>query len=41
MRKKDKKSETKRAKKQTLTMYDCCWYEPSYYRLCCDDVWCR
>ena len=39
MKKNDKK--TKRAKKQTGSMYDCCWYEPSYYSLFCGDVCCR
>ena len=40
MNKKDKKAKTKKVKDTVSTMYDCCWYEPSCYNLCCGDVCC-
>ena len=38
MKKNDKKA--KRTKTKTYSSYDCCWYEPSYYDLCCGGVCC-
>ena len=40
MNKNDKKAKTKKTKSTTSTMYDCCWYDPSCYNLCCGDVCC-
>jgi hypothetical protein len=40
MKKSDKKVKTKKAKTATPALYDCCWYEPSYYDLCCGGVCC-
>jgi len=40
MSKIDKKPKTKKTKPIALTKYDCCWYDPSYYDLCCGGVCC-
>ena len=40
MKKSDKKSKTEKAKTATPALYDCCWYEPSCYDLCCGGVCC-
>ena len=33
-----KKAKTKKTKDATLTTYDCCWYDPACYDLCCGGV---
>ncbi len=38
MKKSDKKAKTEKAKTTTSALYDCCWYEPSCYDLCCGGV---
>jgi len=38
MKKSDKKTRTKKAKMIAPGLYDCCWYEPSSYNLCCGGV---
>jgi len=38
MKKNDKKTKTKKTKNTTPALYDCCWYEPSFYNLCCGGV---
>jgi hypothetical protein len=38
MKKSDKKAKTKKAKTTTSALYDCCWYEPFCYDLCCGGV---
>jgi len=40
MKKNDKKAKAERSKKATPSMYDCCWYEASYYDPCCGGVCC-
>ena len=40
MDKTDKKPKVKRAKTASSVGYDCCWYEPACYNLCCGDVCC-
>ncbi len=40
MNKNDKKAKTEKTKDRISTMYDCCWYDPSCYHLCCGDVCC-
>ncbi|HMK75320.1 MAG TPA: hypothetical protein VK568_03945 [Thermodesulfobacteriota bacterium] len=40
MKKSDKNAKTKKGKTATPALYDCCWYEPSHYDLCCGGVCC-
>ena len=40
MNKNDRKAKTRKAEDKISTMYDCCWYDPSCYNLCCGDVCC-
>ena len=38
MSKNKTKTKTKKTKDTVSTMYDCCWYDPACYHLCCGDV---
>jgi hypothetical protein len=38
MNKNVKNKKMKKAKTTTPALYDCCWYESSYYDLCCGGV---
>jgi len=40
MDKKNTKSKVKKGKAGAPGAYDCCWYEPACYNLCCGDVCC-
>ena len=40
MKKVDKKMKSNKAKASVSEMHDCCWYEPSYYDLCCGGECC-